>query len=74
LNYFISLQVVNKETQYIIQRALQQHNINEAPVWPGIEFQFAVEKGKELDMEAALAILGMLPLPCFRSEMFKHPY
>ncbi|KAJ4311116.1 Mitochondrial import inner membrane translocase subunit tim8 [Neodidymelliopsis sp. IMI 364377] len=58
LNYFVSLQVVNTETRYIIQRALQQHNIEEAPAWPGIEFQFAVEKGKELDMEAALAILG----------------
>lgn len=62
----MSVAVVNPETQYIMYRALSQHNIAEIPEWPGKDFEFAVKKtGKEepseselLEAEAAFALLG----------------
>jgi len=59
LNYFMSVQIINPETQHLMSRALEQYGIDEAPAWPGRDFQFAVEEGKESEMEAALALLGM---------------
>lgn len=69
LNYFMAVQIVNPETQYIMVRALQQYNMNEVPPWPGKDFEFAI-KDKDsqgnpseshlLEMEAAFALLGML--------------
>ncbi|KAF1928402.1 uncharacterized protein M421DRAFT_160407 [Didymella exigua CBS 183.55] len=69
LNYFMAVQIVNTESQYIMSRAMQQFNTDEIPPWPGKDFEFAV-KGKDQDgnmpesellrMEAALALLGAL--------------
>ncbi|KZM28694.1 Mitochondrial import inner membrane translocase subunit tim8 [Ascochyta rabiei] len=58
LNYFMAVQVINPETQYIMQRALEQHNVAVVPAWPGKDFEFAVPNGREHEMEAALALLG----------------
>lgn len=68
LNYFMAVQIINPETQYVMRRALQQYNIAEVPAWPGTDFQFAVLKGKELEMEAALALLGMSLLTCTKTH------
>jgi hypothetical protein len=67
LNYFMAVQIVNVESHFIMERAIEQFNIKEVPPWPGKDFEFAV-KGKDpngdvpdadlLEMEAALALLG----------------
>ncbi|KAF3046022.1 hypothetical protein E8E12_010385 [Didymella heteroderae] len=63
LNYFMAVQIVNPESDAIMERAMQQSNLVTVPPWPGKDFEFAV-KGKDpndanlLEMEAALALLG----------------
>ncbi|KAJ4347557.1 Mitochondrial import inner membrane translocase subunit tim8 [Ascochyta clinopodiicola] len=58
LNYFMAVQVINPQTQYVMKRALQQYNVAVVPAWPGKDFEFSVLEGRELELEAALALLG----------------
>lgn len=60
----MSVQIVNPETEVILKRALQQFDIDTVPAWPGKDFEFAIPNNKPqqprlLEMEAALALLGM---------------
>lgn len=58
INYFMAREVVNTESQYVMTRALEQYGIEEPPSWPGKDFEFTLEEGREDEMEAALALLG----------------
>lgn len=65
LNYFLSVTVINPESEAIMQRAMQHFNMAAVPPWPGKDFEFAVKgadpSGAQLaEMEAALALLGTL--------------
>lgn len=64
LNYFLSVSVINPETEAIMERAMQQFDMAAVPPWPGKDFEFAVKGNNPSDadlaeMEAALALLGM---------------
>ncbi len=62
----MSVSVVNRDTNYIMERALQLSNIEDLPAWPGRDVEFVIKDsedgiGKELDLEkseAAFALLG----------------
>ncbi|KAJ4993439.1 hypothetical protein SVAN01_00987 [Stagonosporopsis vannaccii] len=66
LDYFMSVSIVNPETNYIVDRIFEQQGVEEVPEWPGKDFEFAVKPSedgerKELDLlksEAAFALLG----------------
>jgi len=45
-----SLTVVNSETEKIIDRALKESQLNEVPVWPGVDYTY--------NTDSYLAILG----------------
>ena len=63
LNYFLSVNIVNPETEAIMERALQQFGMSKAPRWPGQDFDFAKggktpSDGDLEEVEAALTLLG----------------
>ncbi|KAF3054125.1 hypothetical protein E8E11_011824 [Didymella keratinophila] len=63
LNYFMSVSVINTESEVIMERIMQHFNMAAVPPWPGRDFEFAVKGSNPSDddlaeMEAALALLG----------------
>lgn len=62
----MAVSIINQETNYIMDRILQQQGVEEVPDWPGKDFEFAAKPSaggerKELDLlksEAAFALLG----------------
>jgi hypothetical protein len=62
---FISVDVINEDTEHIIQRILWNLGQEDPKIWPGNDFEISFEDGREAETEAALALLGSSFLPKF---------
>lgn len=60
---FLSKDVVNLQTEYIINRILSRMGKHEADIWPGIEFRYDLDAEEEEELEDAYALLGSCHLP-----------
>jgi len=82
-HYIVTVSVINPETNYIMDRILQQQGVEEVPEWPGKDFEFATRPSadgerKELDLlksEAAFALLGLPNIgSCSRTQPMTYVY